>query len=125
MRLEDLVAATGENARQIRYLISEGVVPRPDGRTGGASYGERHVEAVRAWRRMRSAGMRLSDIRRSVAAARPLEAEYAPGVRLTLDPLALGWSSPDPDRLAEWVRATLVAWNASPSPDRTENDHAA
>ncbi len=117
MNLRELAARTGENPRQIRHLIAEGFVPPPDGRTRDASYDGRHVEAIAAYRALRSAGFTPASVHRMLASSRPrLDLALAPGVRLTVDPLAAGMGdeAPDPLRVSESVREALASWLAQP-----------
>jgi DNA-binding transcriptional MerR regulator len=110
VKLGDLVARTGENARQIRYLISEGIVPRPEGRTSDATYGERHVEAIRAYQELRRSGIRPAEAKRMMSRVQPLDISFSPGVRLILDPFHADWRSPDPEKLAFWVQEQVKLW---------------
>ena len=122
MRIDEFAEKVGENRRQIRYLISEGFVPAPDGSTNGASYGMHHEDAVRRYQTLREQGLRPSEIRNMMTAAPVLDVSYAPGVRLLLDTGAPGWSDIDASRLAEWVVEQFKA--LQPAHTRKENQHA-
>ena len=113
MRIAEFAEKVGENARQIRYLVAEGLIPPPDGTTSAATYGARHEEAVRRYREMRASGLRPFDVKSALLAAkRPqgLDVEILSGVRLVLDPSVIGWKNPDPAEIAEMVRQQVQQW---------------
>ncbi len=43
VNIHELEKLTGQPARNIRFLIAEGIVPEPHGKVRWASYGEEHV----------------------------------------------------------------------------------
>ena len=124
MRLAEFTALVGENPRQVRYLISEGLMPAPDGVSSAASYGDRHAEAVRRYQALRAEGMRPGQIKAMLQGERRLDAAFAPGVRLVLDPGVPGWSDPDPALLAAWVGKTVEGWLGSPRGDAADETNA-
>jgi len=69
MKMKELEEATGVNRETIRVFLREGLVPQPErsGRTV-AEYGDQHVEAIRAVRRLqRENRFTLSQIKELVA----------------------------------------------------------
>lgn len=56
MKLDQLATITGATVRQIRFLIAEGFVPRPDGGRTYASYDDKHVRAIRRFQRLKALG---------------------------------------------------------------------
>lgn len=123
MNIHELTALTGETARQVRYLIAEGLMPPPAGGRAHAAYGPAHVAAIRAYQRLRALGFRPAAIRllrqgRGVPVSIPL----VPGLSLSLDPrlLAAGTPPPDPQALAARIAALL----ADILQETTANAHA-
>ena len=116
MNIHDLTALTGETARQVRYLIAEGLMPPPDGGRANADYGEAHVAAIRAYQRLRALGFRPAAIRLlREGRGGPLTIPLAPGLALSLDPALLaGAAGPPPDvqalaaRIAELLADILM-----------------
>jgi hypothetical protein len=103
--LEDL---TGQPVRNIRYLIAEGIVPRPIGRKRWAHYGQEHVDAILRYAKSKEAA-RLDSLKAMSASAAddPPERRYeiADGVALVARPGAIN----DIERFAEQVRELLAA----------------
>ena len=111
MNIHDLTALTGETARQVRYLIAEGLMPPPAGGRANADYGAAHVAAIRAFQRLRALGFRPAAIRllREGRGA-PISIPLAPGLALSLDPALLAGAagpSPDPRALAARIANLL------------------
>ena len=129
MNIHDLTALTGETARQVRYLIAEGLMPPPDGGRANADYGEAHVAAIRAFQRLRALGFRPAAIRllREGRGA-PISIPLAPGVALSLDPALLAGTAgppPDPQALAARITALLADLIADTLTETTSHAPAA
>jgi len=62
VNIRELEELTGQPARLIRYLISEGLVPPPEGVTRGATYDQRHVDALRRYAAMKARGITSLDV---------------------------------------------------------------
>ncbi len=99
MKLGELVAETGEAARNVRFLISQGVVPAPEGTRAEPVYGEAHIAAIRRYQRLKAAGYKLAAIKLMQDQKIPARVEIAPGLELlidttiageNLDPVAIG-----------------------------------
>lgn len=68
MNIHELEEMTGQPARNIRFLIAEGIVPEPHGKARWASYGEEHVAALAFYGELKSQGVTsLSAIRERIA----------------------------------------------------------
>lgn len=52
-----------EEARLIRYLIAEGLIPGPEGSHARPDYGERHVEGIRRYQALRQDGVKPSQLK--------------------------------------------------------------
>lgn len=112
VNIHDLTALTGETARQVRYLIAEGLMPPPDGGRANADYGEAHVAAIRTFQRLRALGFRPAAIRllREGRGA-PISIPVAPGLALSLDPALLAGGAgprPDPQALVARIASLLT-----------------
>ncbi|MTH95161.1 MerR family transcriptional regulator [Roseibium sp. RKSG952] len=71
MNMSDLAEATGQTARNIRYLITEGIVPKPEGFGKGAVYSVEHVDALRRYESLKAAGVTsISTIRDAMSSSR-------------------------------------------------------
>ncbi|MFC7477067.1 helix-turn-helix domain-containing protein [Dankookia sp. GCM10030260] len=121
MNIHDLTALTGETARQIRYLIAEGLMPPPTGGRATADYGEPHLAAIRAFQRLRALGFRPAAIRllREGRGA-PVSIPLGPGLALSLDPALLAGSlgpPPDPGALAARITDLLADLLTETTPD--------
>ncbi|WP_196223184.1 helix-turn-helix domain-containing protein [Roseibium sp. RKSG952] len=69
--MSDLAEATGQTARNIRYLITEGIVPKPEGFGKGAVYSVEHVDALRRYESLKAAGVTsISTIRDAMSSSR-------------------------------------------------------
>jgi DNA-binding transcriptional MerR regulator len=60
-------------------------MPAPDGLTSSANYGDRHVEAVRRYQFLRSAGYRPSEIKEILKSEKRMTIQVCPGIFLSLD----------------------------------------
>jgi DNA-binding transcriptional MerR regulator len=55
--MAELEKLTGQPARNIRFLIAEGIVPEPNGKARWATYGSEHVEALAFYAELKSQGV--------------------------------------------------------------------
>lgn len=110
MNKEDLEMATGVSARNVRFLISEGILPPPEGNGRSARYTEEHLRILRIYSHAKSEGVASLDvIRRRVAAETegPGRLDERPGGRVeVMDGLAL---QIDEERLAGADIDTMLA----------------
>lgn len=99
MKIGDLEKKTGQSARQIRYLISEGFVPPPVGDRKAAQYGAEHVSAIEEYQKLRDLGLAPRDIKTVLHNGRgdAIVVDVAPGVALVISPSSLKDSSEDQD----------------------------
>lgn len=65
LTIDDLAETSGQPRRNIRFLISEGVVPEPVGERRWARYGPEHVHALAIYADMKSRGITSLDIIRA------------------------------------------------------------
>lgn len=99
MNKEDLEIATGVSARNVRYLVSEGILPPPEGTGRSARYTEEHLRILRVYSEAKIEGITsLEVIRRRVAAdlAAPAKddgtsmlVEVMDGLSVQIDPAKL------------------------------------
>ena len=90
-RLEEL---TGVPRRNIRYLISEGVVDEPYGQKRWARYGPEHIRALQIYAEMKKSGVSSLDIIREkiiegTSIHPPLVIEEIEGVEIKIDQAVL------------------------------------
>jgi Predicted transcriptional regulators len=104
--IEQLTAETGVDRRQVRFLISEGIVPRPDGGRKFPVYGQHHVDAIRDYLALRQAGMSVAAIR---ASGLPSVLTPAPGVTVTIAPGTLVPGT-DPDAVSLALAKALAGF---------------
>lgn len=57
LKIDDLEKSSGVPRRNIRFLISEAVVPEPYSRGRGATYGLEHLEALKIYAQMKAQGV--------------------------------------------------------------------
>jgi DNA-binding transcriptional MerR regulator len=113
VHIDELAREAGETPRQVRYLISLGVVPPPEGGRRFASYGPAHLAAVRRYQTLREHGYQpaqvtaVLDFERLAAEARATGLPLAPGVTLVVDPAALGEQPADPEAVGRLVTSEL------------------
>lgn len=62
LNIDDLERLTGQPRRNIRFLISEQVVPEARSRGRWASYGPEHVQALSRYAEMKAAGIHSLDL---------------------------------------------------------------
>lgn len=92
--IEQLEEITGVPRRNIRYLISEGVVSEPHGQKRWARYGPEHINALQIYAEMKKSGVSSLDIIRSkiLNAAEdlsPLVLNNIDGVEIKIDQAAI------------------------------------
>lgn len=87
MNREELEAATGVSARNIRYLITEGILPPPDGPARAAQYSDEHVRILRVYTAAKAEGISSLDvIRRRIAGEGSRSTTgIVPGIELVVD----------------------------------------
>jgi DNA-binding transcriptional MerR regulator len=112
MNIKELVALSGQPARQVRHLISRGILREPTGTTRGATYDEEHLRVLALYTELRAAGVTSLDvIREKVAAGHPPSATTTlnpwPGVEVRVESAALGGI--DMDAVIESIRKSLEA----------------
>lgn len=61
MDRKELEDKTGLDARTIRFLIAENIVPAPNGSGRGASYDSSHLEAILEYKQLRQSGITSLD----------------------------------------------------------------
>lgn len=113
--LDELCTLTDLPRRTVRYYVQIGLVPRPDGETRAARYGERHLTTLLRIKQLSADGVSLERIREVLegaeapVAARARQAgqvevrshvQLAPGVELVIAPA-------DADLSPEQVRALI------------------
>lgn len=67
MDRRELEEKSGLDARTIRFLIAEKIIPEPNGSGRGASYDTGHLEALATYRALKDEGLKLEAIRKRVA----------------------------------------------------------
>ena len=114
MKFDELQRRTGQEARFLRYLIGQGIVPPPVGGRKMASYGEEHVAAVESYVALRQADVPRSVIQSLQDTSRPLGGKVsmtvAPGVAILLN--FSSEASLDPDHIGQQVTRYLKAFLA-------------
>lgn len=94
MNLRELTKVVGVAPRQVRYMIAEGFVPPPDGSRARASYGEKHVEAIQRYMRLRALGFTPASIRVLLEARKGAPFPVAPGITLVVEPALIASGEP-------------------------------
>ena len=94
MHIRELIERTGIAERQVRYLISEGFMPPPQGGRANADYGEDHVAAVARYVRLHELGFPPAAIKLLMQAREGAPFPVAPGITLVVDPALLGSGKP-------------------------------
>lgn len=92
--IEQLEEITGVPRRNIRYLISEGVVSEPHGQKRWARYGPEHINALQIYAEMKKSGVSSLDIIRSkilntAEDLSPLVLNNIDGVEIKIDQAAI------------------------------------
>lgn len=109
MKIGELTEQTGETARNIRYLISLGIVPPPRGSRTLPDYGEDHIAAVRRYQRLKQAGYKVSAIKLLLERGDPVRIPLSDGASLLLDP-CLTDKDIDVESLGRRVTDALTAY---------------
>jgi DNA-binding transcriptional MerR regulator len=111
VRLDELAERTGLAARQVRYLISEDLVPHAGGTRANPSYDQRHVDAIERYKALRDDGHRPAKIRALLRiedlVARGGPIPLAPGVHLIVDGFQFDPDTADPRGIAEAAEAAI------------------
>jgi MerR family copper efflux transcriptional regulator len=125
--IEELAREANETARQVRYLISLGVVPPPEGGRRFASYGATHLAAIRRYQALRASGyapaqiIAILDVARAAAERVTVAFPLAPGIMLLVDPAALGPHPPDPDAVGRLAASDLGQFLAARASRETDD----
>jgi DNA-binding transcriptional MerR regulator len=80
----ELEEKSGLDARTIRFLIAEKLVPEPNGSGRGASYDTQHLQALATYCALKEEGLKLEAIRKRIAEGNRVTniLEIAPGLEL-------------------------------------------
>ncbi len=111
MKVSELAERTGLALRQIRYLISEELVPHAGGSRTSPVYDERHVAAIERYKELSEAGYRPGKIRallrveELVARGGPIR--LAEGVHLIVDASVLDPDVTHPRDVADAAEAVI------------------
>lgn len=106
MNIRELVATSKITERQVRYLISEGFIPPPEGGRANASYGQKHLDAIGRYNRLRDLGFPPSAIKLMLEAKEGIPFPVTPDVTLIIAP-GLLQSGADPQPIAAAVQSLL------------------
>lgn len=118
MNLRELIAATQITERQVRYLISEGFMPPPEGGRANASYGQQHLNAIHRYNRLRDLGFPPAAIKLIIEAKEGIPFPVTPDVTLIIAPDLLQ-SGVDPQPIVAAVQSLLKEiLKESPDADR-------
>ena len=118
MNLRELIAATQITERQVRYLISEGFMPPPEGGRANASYGQKHLNAIHRYNRLRDLGFPPAAIKLIIEAKEGIPFPVTPDVTLIIAPDLLQ-SGVDPQPIVAAVQSLLKEiLKESPDADR-------
>lgn len=58
MNIKEIEEITKVPQRVIRYLISENIIPKPNGTTKGAEYNEEHIKALNIYKSLKDQGVK-------------------------------------------------------------------
>ena len=86
MKLPELLNRTGISARQVRYLITEKLIPAPTGGRAHAYYGERHVKAIQRYLKLKRLGFSPASIRVLLEARKGVPFPIKGGITLVVPP---------------------------------------
>lgn len=106
MKLDELSTITGATIRQIRFLISEGFVPSPDGGRTYATYHDAHVQAIRRFQRLKGLGFPNAAIRLLLDAREGVPVPVMDGLTLVIAPDLIGRET-DIDEIISRTEARL------------------
>lgn len=90
MNIRQLIELTGTTERQVRYLISQGLMPPPSGGRSKAEYGEPHVNAIQRYARLHELGFPPAAIKLLLDAGTGIPVPVGKGVTLIIDPARIG-----------------------------------
>jgi len=62
VKIDELEKLSGQPRRNIRFLISEDIVPEPYSKGRGATYGSEHVRALEIYTQMKASGVTSLDV---------------------------------------------------------------
>src|SRR5690242_17633316 len=96
LKLDELAERAGVSARTIRYYIQRGLLQAPAFRGADTAYGEEHLSALRAIKKLQEAYWPLDAIATALANKSPAE----------LERIASGWLVPSRDGETVAVEAT-------------------
>ena len=118
MNIRELTAATQITERQVRYLISEGFMPPPDGGRANASYGQQHLDAIHRYNRLRDLGFPPAAIKLMLEAKEGVPFPVTPDVTLIIAPGLIN-SGADHEPIAAAIQSLLKdILKESPDADR-------
>lgn len=106
MNIRELTQATHLTERQVRYLISEGFMPPPEGGRSNASYGQKHLDAIHRYNRLRELGFPPAAIKLMLEAKEGIPFPITPEVSLTVA-LDLFRSGTDPAPIVMAIETLL------------------
>ena len=116
MTLVELADALGIPARQIRFMIAEGILP-PALKTGRAAdaYGDEHLARARRYMTLHGLGIKPSAIKVLMAFDEAIPIVQARGVELRVDP-SVDPRTIDVDAVLADVRSALLSYVSKESP---------
>lgn len=94
MKLPELLRRTGISARQVRYLISEKLIPAPTGGRAHAFYGENHVTAIERYLRLKELGFSPASIKILLNAQSGVPFPMESGITLVVPPDLMASGTP-------------------------------
>jgi len=97
LSIDELETLTGVARRNIRFLISEGVVPEPHGQKRWARYGPEHIHALRIYCSMKKSGVTsLEVIKEAIALSdETVVVEVMQGVKIEIAQSVIRKYGPD------------------------------
>jgi MerR family transcriptional regulator, copper efflux regulator len=106
VNIRELVALARITERQVRYLISEGFMPPPEGGRANANYGETHLTAIHRYNRLRDLGFPPAAIKLMLEAKEGIPFRVTADVTLIIAPGLLN-SGTDPEPIVAAIRSLL------------------
>lgn len=107
MNIHELTEAARITERQVRYLISEGFMPPPEGGRANATYGETHLTAIHRYNRLRDLGFPPAAIKLMLEAREGIPFPVTADVTLIVAPGLLN-SGTDPKPIVAALRSLLT-----------------
>lgn len=107
MNIRELIAETQITERQVRYLVAEGFIPPPEGGRANASYGRKHLDAIRRYNGLRDLGFPPAAIKLMLDAKEGIPFPVTPDVTLLVAPHLLQ-SGADPRPLLSAIQTLLT-----------------